>query len=111
MANESILVVASISPNPGAEAAVEAILRDMVAPTRAEPGNLLYDLYRGGSVDGSERSFHLLEMYKDGAALDAHRASDHYKKYRAAIAEYLAKAIDVAVLHAIDAQLALKQPG
>ena len=45
------------------------ILRQLVAPTRAEPGCLQYDVHRDA---GDPRVFVLWERYADAAALDAH---------------------------------------
>jgi quinol monooxygenase YgiN len=97
------LVFVQFHPKPGSEPAVERILRGMIAPTRQEPGNELYDLYRlptaaGGTV------FALTERYRDQAALEAHRATAHYKDYRAKIMEHLSEPIDVKILEALDAQ-------
>lgn len=105
MNSDPVLVIASFRPLPGAEAAVERILRGMVAPTRAEPGNDIYDLFEGVSNTAGQRTFHLFEKYLDAAALEAHRATEHYKNYRAAIAEHLAEPVGVIVLKAIDAKL------
>lgn len=83
----TVTFTARFSPKPGAEAAVEAVLRDMVAPTRAEPGCRIYDLY------AVEDGFLLMETYVDAAAVEAHRAADYFLAYRAAIAELLAEPI------------------
>ncbi|WP_443111430.1 putative quinol monooxygenase [Burkholderia sp. FERM BP-3421] len=61
----------SLIPKPEHAAAVEAELRRMVTATRAEPGNLRYDLFR--QADG-QPGFHLFETCRDEAAIDAHRA-------------------------------------
>lgn len=45
--------------------------------TRAEPGCRMYLAHR--SVD-DPRKFFLYEQYDDRAALDAHRASDHFAR-------------------------------
>jgi quinol monooxygenase YgiN len=95
----SIAVFASFHPKPGHEKDAEAELRGMVGPTRKEPGNRRYDLYR---VDGDAVSFHLFEVYTDQAALEAHRATEHYKAYRAKIPDYLAEPIGVKVLSTVD---------
>jgi quinol monooxygenase YgiN len=50
----------------------------MIAPTRAEPGNLLYDLWR--ESDGPRR-FILDELYVDEAAIASHRQSAHFRDY------------------------------
>lgn len=95
---ERLSVIATIVAAPGAEAEVEALLRPMVAPTRAEPGCLRYELYR--DADGA---FVLFETYADKAAQEAHRATPHYKAYRAGIAGLLGQPIDVRLLHGLDA--------
>lgn len=56
----------------------------MAAPTRAEPGNMLYDLYRTSTCADS---LHLFKIYADQAVLEAHRLADHYKAYRAGITD------------------------
>ena len=94
-----VVVFASFSPKPGQEDAVEKILRGMTGPTRAEPGNRVYDLYRAGQ---GTPSFHLFERYVDQAAVEAHRVTAHYKAYRAAIADLLAEPIGVKILAGID---------
>ncbi len=101
---QAISVFASFRPKSGERSSVEKILRGMVAPTRAEPGNLVYDLYETSQTSEEEAEFHLFEQYRDAAALEAHRASDHYKAYRAAIGDYLAEPIGVRVLRVIDAK-------
>jgi len=47
-------------------------------------------------------SFHFFEIYQDQAALEAHRTTDHYKAYRAAIPNHLAEPIGVKVLAGLD---------
>jgi quinol monooxygenase YgiN len=104
MAVDPVMVFASFEPKDGEEAAVERILRGMVAPTRSEPGNQIYDLFMAENDQGKQ-TFHLFEKYDDAEALAAHRETDHYKHYRATIADHLAGPIGVAVLKAVDARL------
>ncbi len=103
MANP-VLVFASFQPKAGEDGKVEAILRGMVAPTRAEPGNEIYDLFKKKDAEGEATSFHLIEKYTDGDALQAHRETEHYKAYRAVIVDHLAEPISVVVLDALDAK-------
>ena len=49
-------------------------LLELTAPTRAEPGAIAYDLYQ--SAD-RENEFVRYEVWQDGMALDAHKASPH----------------------------------
>ncbi len=65
---------------------------------------MTYDLYEASQTAGEEGSFHLFEKYEGPAALEAHRASEHYKHYRAAIGSHLAEPIAVQVLSAVDAK-------
>ena len=95
----TISVVATFIPKEGQENAVEVILRGMVKPTRNEPGCLRYELYRAA---GPELQFVLIEAYADQAALEAHRATEHYKSYRSRIVDALGEPIKVAVLNTID---------
>lgn len=99
MADASITVFASFVPKAGQEKDIEQVLRGMVAPTRNEPGCRRYDLYR--AAEGAA-GFHLFEIYADRAALDAHRATEHYKAYRARITDLLAEPIKVNVLSGLD---------
>jgi quinol monooxygenase YgiN len=97
--SESIAVVASFLPKPSQEKQVEQVLRGMISPTRAEPGNQRYELYAG---NGAPAMFILLEMYKDQPAVEAHRVTEHYKAYRARIGDLLSEPIKVQVLRAVD---------
>ena len=56
--------------------------REMVAPTRAEPGNLDYQVFR----DPKDPSlFVLFERYADADAFDAHRATPHFGTWLAGV--------------------------
>lgn len=99
MSKQPVIVFASFHPKPGEAGAVEKILGGMVGPTRAEPGNEIYDLYRKAGVPAS---FHLFERYRDQAALQAHRETAHYKAYRAGIVDHLAEPIGVVVMSPVD---------
>ncbi len=93
-------IFATFVAKPGHERHVEGILRGMVTPTRQEPGCIKYDLYRAESG----LSFHLFEMYRDKAAIEDHRATEHYKAYRAKIADLLAEPIGVVIMDCMDAR-------
>lgn len=100
VSTSAITVLATFRPDPDHVDEVLEVLADMVAPTRGEPGNQTYDLYRGDAADGA--LFHLFEVYDDDEALQAHRDSEHYRAYRAAIGDLLAEPIGVALMSAID---------
>ena len=100
MTEDRAAIFATFLPKPGNEQQVEAILRGMVAPTRREPGCIAYDLYRAQSC----ASFHLFETYRDKAAVEAYRATEHYKAYRATISNLLAESIGVVIMDCVDAR-------
>lgn len=58
---------------------IAARVPDMVAFSRAEPGVLAYTL----SWDpGDPTLLHVYEIFRDGAALEAHRHTSHYREWR-----------------------------
>ncbi|MPZ59833.1 MAG: antibiotic biosynthesis monooxygenase [Propionibacteriales bacterium] len=93
------VVFASFSPRPDKVDALRAELDVMVENTRRESGCEVYDLYQSGE---DAVRFHLFERYTDAAALEAHRAADYYKAYRANVADLLESPIEVAVLTEAD---------
>jgi quinol monooxygenase YgiN len=71
----TFVVIAQYWVRAGEEDKVALALREMVTPTRAEPGNLDYQVFR----DPQQPSlFVLFEKYTDEAAFDAHRATSHF---------------------------------
>ena len=70
-------VIAVIRAKQGQEAEFERVFAEMTAQVKAnEPGNLMYQLTRSRT---EPRTYKVLEMYADQAALEAHGASEHYK--------------------------------
>ena len=69
------VVIARYRARTGEEGRVEEALRKMVALTRAEPGNLDYQVFRDPGQPGV---FVLFERYADADAFEAHRASGHF---------------------------------
>jgi quinol monooxygenase YgiN len=94
-----VKIVAVLAAKQGFESELEALLRGMIAPSRAEPGNLRYDLWQ--DIDGPHR-FVLDELYRDEAAVASHRASSHFQSYLSRINDLadrtaaLVQAVDVA---------------
>ncbi len=71
-------VVATIQAKEGREAEFEQVFAEMTSQVKSkEPGNHMYQLTRSRS---EPRTYKVLEMYADQAALEAHGASDHYKE-------------------------------
>ena len=94
----TIGIFVTITPHPEHREAVEQALRLMVQHSRAEAGNLRYDLF----VRDDGLAFDLFELYVDAVAIDAHRQSSHYQHYRAATSDWLSAPTQVRVAHALD---------
>ena len=62
---------------PGREVEAIGLFAQLTEATRKEPGCRMYLAHR--SLD-DPRKFFLYEQYDDRAALDAHRASDHFAR-------------------------------
>ena len=71
-------VIAYWTAKDGEEEQVAAALARMVAPSRAEPGNLAYQIHRD---PGDPRRFVLYELYTDEAAYRAHGESEHFQRH------------------------------
>jgi quinol monooxygenase YgiN len=63
--------------NEGEEERIARIVEEMTGPSRAEPGNLVYQAHR--SFD-DPRVFYFYERYVDEAAARAHSESDHFQR-------------------------------
>ncbi|HEY7838189.1 MAG TPA: putative quinol monooxygenase [Terriglobales bacterium] len=62
----------------GAEAQAVACFEKLAPASRAEPGCLGYNVHR--SIENPRR-FLIYELYRDEAALQAHRDSAHFAQY------------------------------
>ena len=81
---QPIKIVAILLARPGKAEDLQALLAGMAAASRAEPGNMRYDVWR--DQDEPTR-FVLDELYADRAAVDAHRATPHFSHYLSTIAD------------------------
>jgi len=84
MASTRVKTVAILTAREGKEHELEELLRSMTGPSRAEPGNLHYNLWRARERPGE---FVIDELYADADAAAAHRASPHYQRYLGRINE------------------------
>ena len=72
------VLIAKWTAQPGQEDAVRDHILALVEPSRAEPGNLAYQLH----VDPENpRVFVVYEQYVDEAAFKAHGESEHFKRH------------------------------
>lgn len=73
-----VKIMAILTARPGKADELKALLDGMVAPCRAEPGNLRWDIWRD---QADPNRFALDELYLDNAAIAAHRATPHFLNY------------------------------
>ena len=77
-----VKIMAILAARPGKADELKALLFGMVAPCRAEPGNLRWDIWQ----DAADPARVVLdELYTDHAAVTAHRETAHFKNYFARI--------------------------
>ncbi len=79
MPGDNTIIFVTLTPKSGKEADLEALLRGMCEPSRAEGGCVTYNLYKKADGGGA---FHFFEIWKTQADLDAHRLEPHYKNFR-----------------------------
>jgi quinol monooxygenase YgiN len=79
-----VKIMAILAARPGKAGELRALLDGMLAPSRAEPGNLRYDLWQ----DQTDPTRLVLdELYAGNEAVAAHRATPHFQNYLSAIGD------------------------
>jgi|SRR5271156_4599237 quinol monooxygenase YgiN len=76
---DQIAVVAKFVAKAGSEQALEQALANVVKPTQAEEGCIMYLLHRSIS---NPSEFWFLEQWESQASLDRHAQSSHIKTLR-----------------------------
>jgi quinol monooxygenase YgiN len=87
-------VIARAVARKGKEDQLKKLLQGMLAPTRAEPGCRLYELYESGE----RRRFYFYELWENQAALEHHAASPHYKQLELLVRDLLEEPFEVNIL-------------
>lgn len=91
-------IIATLRVQPGKEAEFEGVFAELAPAVAAnEPGNSYYRLFRTEEVG----VYKVLECYADGAAVDAHRASEHFRTLGAKLGPCLAGAPEIEKLSAV----------
>ena len=94
-----VKVVALVAVKPDRDEAFVQAAKKCVAASRAEPGVLHYELWQ--ETDG-DRRFVFNELYEDGAAVQAHMTSEHFKAFGIAARDLVAGRPTIIKTHAID---------
>jgi quinol monooxygenase YgiN len=90
----SVVSHVDVAPNP----AVAPMLARLAADSRQEPGNLRFDVLQH-TMRGNH--FTVVETWRDQAALDAHVAAPHTRKYRDDILPLTGSPLDERVFNAV----------
>jgi quinol monooxygenase YgiN len=81
-----IALVVSIKIKPGHKKAfMDSMLDDARGSNDDEPGCLRFDVLQDNS---DPNKIHLYEIYRDRAAVDAHRKAPHYLKWRETVKDW-----------------------
>jgi quinol monooxygenase YgiN len=89
-----VYVIARSVARGGSENQLRELLRGMLAPTRAESGCKLYELYESDS----KGRFYFYEIWASQTALDKHTASPHFKHLERTVGELVQEPFDVNIL-------------
>jgi len=89
-----VYVIARSVARRGREDQLRELLRGMLAPTRAESGCKLYELYESDS----KGRFYFYETWESQAALDQHAASPHFKHLEQTVGELVEGPFEVNIL-------------
>ena len=84
-------VIAKAVPKADQKEKVKQLLRDMIAPSLAEPGVRAYDLHETQSGD----QFYLFEVYESRDVFEAHKASPHFQRLSAVLPDLLAEPLEI----------------
>jgi quinol monooxygenase YgiN len=89
-----VRVIARSVARRGREDQLRELLQGMLAPTRAESGCKLYELYESDS----KGRFYFYEIWESQAALNQHAASPHFKHLERAVGELVQEPFEVNIL-------------
>jgi quinol monooxygenase YgiN len=92
-----VRVIARSVARKGKESQLGELLQGMLAPTRAESGCKLYELYESNS----KGRFYFYEIWESQAALDQHAASPHFKHLEQTVGELVQEPFEVNILERI----------
>jgi quinol monooxygenase YgiN len=92
-----VRVIARAVARKGNEDRVKALLQTMLAPTRAESGCKLYELYESNEWG----RFYFYELWESQAALEQHAASPHYHHLELTIGDLLEEPFEVNILREV----------
>ncbi|HEY0256051.1 MAG TPA: putative quinol monooxygenase [Candidatus Methylacidiphilales bacterium] len=92
-----VWVIAHAAAQRGKERQLRGLLRNMVDPTHAEQGCLIYDLYETEKAG----KFYFYELWATRRDLRRHASSLHFQRMQEALPEFAAGPMEVILLKSI----------
>jgi quinol monooxygenase YgiN len=89
-----IIIHAEFQINPMKEQAFLEEIHPLVALSRAEDGNITYDLMKDTE---RESVYTMVEVWKDSAAVESHNTSEHFTSFVGKAPDYLAAPLNVKI--------------
>lgn len=89
-----IIIHAAMRINPAKNAQFLEEVQSLLADSRAEEGNISYDLYQEA---GKEHAYLMVEVWKSPEAVDLHNKSSHFQAFVAKAKELLAEPLGIHV--------------
>ena len=87
-----IVVTGHLTIDPTQRASVEAAIAAVVAPTRAEDGNVDY---RYGADLGEPDRINITELWESEEAMEAHMATQHLADFMAAVGPAISGSVEI----------------
>ena len=78
----TVALYAEFTARPGSEAAVAALVAELTARVRAEPGNVLFE---PSTLREEPRRWFVYEVYRDEAGFQAHISAPYGETFNAAL--------------------------
>ncbi|WP_417512363.1 putative quinol monooxygenase [Microbacterium sp.] len=85
-AADPVVLHAEFTAHPGSEEQVARLIDEYVEIVRGEPGNVVFDVYRGGETP---EDFFVFEVYHDRDAFDRHLGADAGKTFNKRLSEHI----------------------
>ncbi|HEY2357087.1 MAG TPA: putative quinol monooxygenase [Phenylobacterium sp.] len=99
MGDMELSIFARFHARPGQAAAVAAVLREVVGPSRAEPGCVFIEAYR--STRDANR-FHIHSRWVDEAAFEHHATLPHTVRFLASVEPLVDHPLEVSRARPLD---------
>lgn len=97
--HSDLIIIASATAKPGKEADLERALRDVAAPTRAQPGCVQFILYRSTANRSTIIGF---ERWASARHHEQHLAGPHVQTLMARMADVLAEPPNITAYEIVD---------